>query len=105
MVLAVSASTTTLELSPRSDGARYRRVSLALEDGELVLAYHDLGASLEAAWGVDDEEITIRIERNQLARLAVALVAERLVAGNDPVRRLADLCDEHGVDYRAACWT
>jgi len=41
-----------VELAPRSDGARYRRVSLALEqDGALLLTSHEMGASLEAAWG------------------------------------------------------
>ena len=94
-----------VELTPRSDGARYRRVALALEGGDLVLSSHDVGASLEAAWGLDDEEITVRIAPDQLARLALALVAERLAGGEDAVQALSDLCDEHGVDYRTVCWT
>lgn len=94
-----------IELTPRSDGARYRRVALALEGGDLVLSSHETGASLEAAWGLDDEEITVRIAPDQLARLALGLLAERLAGGDDAVRALSELCDEHGVDYRAACWT
>jgi hypothetical protein len=93
------------ELTPRSDGARYRRVALALEAGDLVLSSHEMGASLEAAWGLDDEEITVRIGADQLARLALGLVAERLAGGDDAARVLAELCDEHGVAYRTACWS
>jgi hypothetical protein len=95
----------TIELAPRSDGARYRRVSLALEDGALVLTSHEMGASLEAAWGLDDEEITVRIAPDQLARLAQALIAERLAGGDDAGAVLGELCEEHGIDYRTACWT
>lgn len=95
----------TLELAPASDGARYRRVFLALEADGLLLSSHELGASLEAAWGADDEEVTVQIETRELARLALALVAERLAGGQDAVRALTELCDEHGVDYRGACWT
>jgi hypothetical protein len=96
----------TVELAPRSDGARYRRVSLALErGGDLILTSHEMGASLEAAWGLDDAEITLQVAPDQLARLALALVAERLAGGEDAVQALAELCEEHGVDYRTACWT
>jgi hypothetical protein len=95
-----------VDLAPRSDGARYRRVSLVLEPGgALELTSHEMGASFEAAWGLDDEETTLRIAPDQLARLTLALLADRLGSGQDAVRVLADLCDEHGVEYRAACWT
>ena len=105
MITTVITRPGIVELTPRSDGARYRRVALALDGGDLVLSSHELGASLEAAWGLDDEEITLRIAPDQLARLALALVAERLAGGEDAVQGLSDLCDEHGVDYRTACWT
>jgi hypothetical protein len=95
-----------VELAPRSDGARYRRVSLALEkDGALVLTSHDMGASREAAWGFDDEEVTVQIAPDHLAQLALALVAERLAGGKDAVQQLNELCEEHGIDCRTACWT
>ena len=101
-----------MELAPRSDGARYRRVSLALEaDGALLLTSHEMGASLEAAWGLDDKEITVRVAPDQLARLALALalalarVAGQLALGKDAVQALSDLCEEHGIDSRTACWT
>jgi len=99
-----------VELAPRSDGARYRRVSLALEaDGALLLTSHEMGASLEAAWGLDDKEITVRVAPDQLARLALALalalVAGQLALGKDAVQALSDLCEEHGIDSRTACWT
>jgi hypothetical protein len=104
--VSVSARSHTVELAPRSDGARYRRVALALEAaGDLVLSSHEMGASLEAAWGLDDAEFTVQIAPDQLARLALALVAERLAGGDDAVRALAELCEEHAVDYRLACWT
>ena len=105
MITTVITRPGIVELTTRSDGARYRRVALALDRGDLVLSSHELGASLEAAWGLDDEEITLRIAPDQLARLALALVAERLAGGEDAVQGLSDLCDEHGVDYRTACWT
>ena len=104
--MRVTSRAHIVELAPRSDGARYRRVSLALEpDGALLLTSHETGASLEAAWGLDDEEVTVRIAPDQLTRLALALVAERLAGGKDAVQTLNELCDEHGVDSRTACWT
>ncbi len=105
MVTPVVTRPCLVELTPPSDGARYRRVALVLEGGDMVLSSHEMGASLEAAWGLDDEEITVRIAPDQLARLALALVAERLAGGEDAAQALSDLCDEHGVDYRTACWT
>jgi len=42
----------SVELAPKSDGARYRRVTLSVEvGGALELASHEMGASIEAAWG------------------------------------------------------
>jgi hypothetical protein len=95
-----------LELSPRRDGARYRRVTLAVaDDGSLVLHTHEMGASLEAAWGVDDDESTLSVPANQLGRLALALAAEVLKGGDDALARLREICEDHDVSCRIANWT
>jgi hypothetical protein len=92
-------------LSPLSDGARYNRVALAAQpDGSLRLTSHQMGASLEAAWGLDDQEVELLIAPDQVAVLALALAAAKL--GRDrTVHDLVELCQEHGVDFRLACWT
>jgi hypothetical protein len=98
--------TETFELAPRSDGARYRRVTLAIEgDGAVVLSAHEMGAAAEAAWGLDDEEVTLSVPADQVGRLALALAAEMLKGGKDAVSRLAEVCDAHDVPCRIACWT
>jgi hypothetical protein len=95
-----------VELSGRSDGSRYRQTALAVEkDGAVTLSAHEMGAGLEAAWGADDEERTVSIPAEVVAKLAVALLAERLRGEADPIGALVDLCDAHGVAHRVACWT
>jgi hypothetical protein len=95
-----------LELAPRSDGARYRRVTLIVKsDGAISLNAHEMGASLGAAWGLDDEEVTLSVGREEVGRLAVALAAEFLGNGKDAVERLAEICEAHDVPCRIACWT
>jgi hypothetical protein len=92
-------------LSP-SDGARYRRLALDLEaNGDLVLTFHEMGAALEAAWGADDQEITLRIGGKAVPRLAHVLLSERLSGRNSGLAELVALCEEHGVEHELACWT
>src|SRR5580658_8544948 len=77
-------------LLPPSDGARYRQLTLALGgDGDLTLTAHEMGASLEAAWGGDDNETTLRLERDAVARLAFVLLSERLKGRQDGLEHLA----------------
>jgi len=95
-----------LELSPRRDGPRYRRVTLAVaNDGSLVLHAHEMGGNLEAAWGVDDDEATLSVPSDQLGRLALALAAEVLKGGDDALARLSGICEAHDVRCRIAHWT
>jgi hypothetical protein len=95
-----------LELSPRTDGARYRRVTLdAGGDGGVVLHTHEMGASLEAAWGVDDDEVALSVPADQVARLALALAAEVLKGGDNALARLSHICEAHDVSCRIASWT
>jgi len=96
----------TVELAPRSDGARYRRVTLRLErDGALALASHEMGAGQDAAWGLDDAEVELTIPADQLGRLALALAGELLAGRADAVARLRAFCEDHGVEARLARWT
>jgi hypothetical protein len=96
----------TKQLAPPWDGARYRRVTLELNaGGELSLASHEMGATTEAAWGLDDDERTLVIGPDQVRLLALALVAERLEGEQDAVMALAELCERLGVPVRLACWT
>jgi len=95
-----------LQLAPRTDGARYRCVTLTLEgDGALILSSHEMGGSLEAAWGMDDDEVTVSVPPEALGRLTLALAAELLNGRKDAVDRLAEICEAHDVPFRAASWT
>jgi hypothetical protein len=95
-----------LELAPRSDGARYRRVTLAIaRDGAIVLSAHEMGADPRAVWGLDDDEVTLSVPRDQVGRLALALGAEILGGGGDAVRRLAEICEDHQIPCRISPWT
>lgn len=96
----------TIELAPRSDGARYRRVTLRIEpDGALTLQSHEMGAGREAAWGLDDDEVTLSVPAGRVGRLALALAAEVLANGAGAIARLADICEAHEVPCRVARWT
>ncbi len=95
-----------LELAPRSDRARYRRVTLAVEaSGSITLSAHEMGVGPGAEWGLDDEEVTLSVAPEQVARLAAALAAEILKGGKDAVARLAQICETNDVPCRIACWS
>jgi hypothetical protein len=94
------------ELSRRSDGARYRRVTLTIEgSGAITLNAHEMGGGADAAWGLDDDEVTLSVPADQVARLALALAAEILDGGKDQVSRLAEICEANDVPCRIACWS
>jgi hypothetical protein len=93
-------------LLPPSDGTRYRQLLLDLDArGGLVLTYHERGASLEAAWGADDCEATVRIDNKALGRLAQALLRERLEGRVDGLGRFLAFCEAHDIEHETACWT
>ena len=96
----------TRQLLHPSDGARYRRLALELDaNGDLILTFHEMGANLEAVWGADDNEVTLRIAGKAVGRLAHALLSERLSGRRDGLEELLALCEEHGVEHELACWT
>jgi hypothetical protein len=103
---AIAAHLDRIDLLPRSDGPRYRQVTLIVErSGALTLKAHEMGATLEAAWGLDDEEVTLTVAPDQVARLALALSAEILKDGRGATERLAAVCKAHDVPCRIACWS
>ena len=93
-------------LLPPSDGTRYRQLTLALGGrGDLTLTSHEMGASLEAAWGADDNETTLHLSGEAVAQLAFVLLCEKLQGQPDGLERLAALCEQHGIETALACWT
>ena len=95
-----------LELAPQSDGARYRRVTLAVEPGGAVtLNVLELGAGKGAEWGLDAAEGSLSVPPEQVARLALALAAELLKGGKDALERLATICDANDVSCTLADWS
>jgi len=94
------------ELAAKSDGGWRRTVNLQAEpDGALVLTSHVMGAAPQAAWGADDEEITVRISPEEATKLAFALLVERLRNRPAPARVLIELCEAHDIACEVANWT
>ena len=94
-----------IELAPRSDGQRYRRVTLAVEaDGAVTLSSLDVTDAALATWGLGTEEVTLSVARQHVARLALALAAEILADADGASDRLAEICERRGVAVRIACW-
>jgi hypothetical protein len=73
--------------------------------GSITLQAHEMGAGPGAAWGLDDEEVTLSVAPCEVARLAAALAAEILKGGADAVTRLAEICESNDVPCRIACWS
>ena len=93
-------------LLPPSDGARYRRVTLEqTTDGALVLTSHDVGGSDLAAWGADDEEITVTVAPADARRLTFDRLAALLAGRDDAVRVLLALCETQDLAPVVASWT
>src|ERR1700733_3575876 len=87
----------------RSDGSRYRQIALELgAGGALTLNAHEMGASLEASWGVDDHEVTLEIPAEAVGRLAFALLAQQLEGRKDGLEHLLALCNRFRVDHQLA---
>ncbi len=95
-----------LELRRPSDGACYRRVTLAIErDGALTLHEHEIGAGQGDAWGQDEQEFTLSIPPDQVSRLALILAGEMLKGEREVAKRLTEICEANDVDCRIACWS
>jgi hypothetical protein len=95
-----------LELLRPSDGARYRRVTLAIErDGAITLHEHEMGAANDDVWGVDDRELTLSIPPDQVGRLALVLASEMLKGERQAARRLTEICEANELDCKIACWS
>jgi hypothetical protein len=93
-------------LLPPSDGTRYRQLALDLDErGGLTLTDHERGASLEAVWGADDREVTVRVDGDALGRLAQALLIERLGGRTDGLALFLAFCEAHDIEHETACWT
>jgi hypothetical protein len=96
----------TRHLLPPSEGARYRQATLTLSaSGDLCLTTHEMGASLQAAWGADDDERTVSIPREAVARLAFALLSEQLAGHGDALDQLSAFCEDHCLAHTLASWT
>jgi hypothetical protein len=63
-----------------------------------------MGAGEFAAW-LDDDEVTLSVAPEHVARLALALAADILSGGDGAVARLARICEDHDVPCRIACWS
>jgi hypothetical protein len=93
-------------LLPRSEGTRYRQLTLELDaSGAIALTWHETGAAPEAAWGGDDNEVTLRVRSDAVARLAFAMIEEQLRGRTDGLDQLRALCTRHGIEHDLACWT
>ena len=102
----MGASSQRIELAPRSDGQRYRRVTLAADcRGGITLKVHETGASTGAAWGLDDDERELAVPAEHAARLALVLAAELLKGDPHALDRLSELCWEADIDFRIDRWT
>jgi hypothetical protein len=88
------------------DGARYGRVDLRLlADGGLEIRRHEMGAGDCDAWGLDDHEATLRLSPGAVARLAIALLAERYAGAPDALEAVKAFCEDEGIPAAHAVWT
>ena len=95
-----------LELRRPSDGARYRRVTLAIErHGALTLHEHETGAGQDDGWGLDEHEFTFSIAPDQVSRLALILAGEMLKGEREVAKRLTEICEANDVYCKIACWS
>jgi hypothetical protein len=96
----------SVELLGPSDGARRSRLALNLDpNGNLTLTFHQMGASVQAPWGVDDEEVEVSIRAAEAGRLAFFLLADRLRGQQDGFAALRAYCDRYGIDHDISNWT
>lgn len=93
-------------LLPRSEGTRYRQLTLVLDaSGGLTLTWREMGVTPEAAWGADDNEVTLHVRGEDAARLTFALLSERLEGRPDGLDDLLALCARNNVEHQLARWT
>src|SRR5437660_8902160 len=88
-----------LPLIPRlsADGRR-SRVTLDIDpQGDVFLKSHVTGEGLQAAWGAEDEEITVRVPAQAAAQLALAGLHRLLDGRPDAARTLMSLCKAENI--------
>jgi hypothetical protein len=89
----------------RSDGARYESIDAFVEAGGLKLHQHETGPSAQDSWGRDDYEATLEIAREDVARLALALLAAGFGDRPDALTQLRLFCAHEGIPHNFAVWT
>jgi len=90
----------------RTDGARYGRSDVAATDGGgLEITQHDMGASERAAWGEDDNELSLTLAPNAVAELAVLLLRERFAGRPDALQAIRAFCEANDVESTLRAWT
>jgi hypothetical protein len=93
-------------LLPATDGTRYHQITIQLmPNGALELHEHEMGAGLDACWGIDDREMTVILASTDVRKLAAALIGERLLGRKDAADALVALCRSLGFEPRVCHWT
>jgi hypothetical protein len=90
----------------RTDGARYSRSDAwASARGGLRITHHDMGAAEYAAWGEDDNELSLELTPSEAAKLATVLLRDRFGGRSDAFEAIRAYCEEHDVEATLSQWT
>ena len=90
----------------RTDGARFGRAEVAATArGGLEITQHDMGGADQAAWGADDNELSLTLAPAAVAALAVVLLRERFGGQAGALEAIRAYCDASGVEATLGAWT
>jgi len=90
----------------RTDGARYGRSDVsATADGGLEITHHDMAATDRAAWGEDDNELSLSLTPAAAAELAIALLRERFGGRSDAIEAIGAYCESNDIEATLSAWT
>lgn len=94
----------SIELA-RQDGTEYRSVRLSLaEGGAIKIDAHDMGPNVERFWDHEDYEYSVAVPASAVARLAVALLAEKFTGNLGAVDAFRSFCEMHAIAHKFDSW-
>lgn len=96
--------TTEIEIA-RQDGVEKRVVTLNYYDGGVKMFTEDNGPTVKRLFDCSSYEFSTVIEASAMPALALATLAELLRGDPQANTKLQELCDRHGIAYKAEVGT
>ncbi|MCW5673402.1 MAG: hypothetical protein KIT15_02385 [Xanthobacteraceae bacterium] len=96
---------TSVVLAEERKGKDSRYISLSVQSNGAIRVYgSDIGPIAESAWGRDEYEFWLDIEKDAITKLAFELLREKLQGNLSAVADLKTFCEHRGIATEFNSW-